>query len=152
MKTASFWRRALALLVDAATGLGAIGLAFATGLLDDRMLFPEPGWFWTEWWLKFWLDDPDVFYRPVVWWLALTLAWTLAWELASGRTPGDRLLGVEVVDADGDLPHPGRIALRGLGMTLNVATLGLGWLWALVAPSRRALHDVISGTYVVRRD
>ena len=26
---------------------------------------------------------------------------------------------------------------------------GFGWVWALIVPSRRALHDVLSGTYVV---
>lgn len=148
MRAASLWRRALAVGIDSGTALVAIAVGFLFGAFDASVFRPEPGWFWTEWALRYWLDAPHTYVRPIAAWLVLSASWVLGWELVSGRTPGDRLLRLEVVDRDGDPPHPARIGLRALGVAVNIATLGLGWLWAFVSPSRRALHDVISGTTV----
>ncbi len=150
MNTVGLARRSIAVVVDAMAALALIWLGFALGLLDPVIFRPEPGWFWTEWWLKHWLDAPTLFTRPIVAWIAVGLAWTVGWELAAHRTPGDRVAGIEVVDIDEDTPHPGRTALRALGLLITVASLGLGWLICFVTPSRRALHDIVSGTYVVR--
>lgn len=67
-----------------------------------------------------------------------------------GQTLGKRLLGIKVVDAEGEPPGWGRAAMRELvGKPLSGLSLGLGFLAALFHPERRALHDLVGGTRVV---
>jgi uncharacterized RDD family membrane protein YckC len=75
----------------------------------------------------------------------LGLFWTL-----TGRTPGQRLLGIRVVDERGRTPHPVRAGARVLGLALGLLPCALGWLWAAFDLERRAWHDHLAGTYVVR--
>lgn len=149
-RTSGLLRRGLALAIDALFAAMVLGLGYATGLLDSAPFRPDPGWFWTEWWLRIWLDDTSVFVVPAMAFFVLVWLWTLGWEFAASRTPGDRLLQIEVVDSDGMRPAWYRLLIRGLAVWVNIATLGLGWLLGFVSPSRRAFHDLVSGTWVVR--
>jgi uncharacterized RDD family membrane protein YckC len=146
-RTAGVVRRGLSLSFDALFGVAFTVAGYALGLFDATPFHPPPDWFWTEWWLKHWLDAPSVFVVPVVSFAIATLLWVATWEATTGRTPGDRLAGLRVIDAAGERPNPLRIALRTLGMMLNVASLGLGWLWIVVSPCRRGWHDLLSGTW-----
>ncbi len=73
----------------------------------------------------------------------------LFWGL-SGATPGQRLVGLEVVALDGTRPPGlGRGLRRAFGFALSAGALGLGFLPLLGgAPG---LHDRLAGTRVVRR-
>ena len=73
----------------------------------------------------------------------------LFWAL-TGRTPGQRLLGLRVVDPGGATPRPLRVLVRLLGVALGLLPAGLGWLWAAFDLERRAWHDHLAQTYVVR--
>jgi uncharacterized RDD family membrane protein YckC len=73
----------------------------------------------------------------------------LFWHL-SGRTPGEKLLRIRVVDSGGRRPSIARTAVRVLA-TLAGGIVGmLGWLWIAVDLEKRAWHDWLAGTYVVR--
>ena len=148
MRTVGLARRAVAVVVDALAALVIVSAGFAVGVLDPVIFRAEAGWFMSEWWLRLWLDDRAVFTRPVIAWIAVTTVWIIAWQLAVARTPGDRVAQIEVVDSDGDPPSPLQLGLRAIGLLMNVALGGLGWLWCVVAPSRRTLPDLISGTFV----
>lgn len=74
-----------------------------------------------------------------------------------GRTPGKLMLGLRTVDVDTDRP-PGfvRSVFRGLLIHGWVALPFLGWVLPVViaatvvlGPSRRGVHDLLSGTRVV---
>lgn len=68
----------------------------------------------------------------------------------SGQTPGKRLMGIRVVNAQGEAPGYGPAALREvLGKFLSSLPLYLGYLVAVFHPEKRALHDLIGGTWVV---
>lgn len=73
---------------------------------------------------------------------------TLAHALA-GATLGKRLLRLRVAGPGGARPTLGRSAVRSLAALLSFTALGLGFLAALFTRSGRALHDVLSGTWVV---
>jgi len=73
------------------------------------------------------------------------LFWTL-----TGRTPASRWLGIRVVDIHGLPPKPGWTALRLLAHFLGGLPIALGWIWAMFDLERRAWHDHVSRTYVVR--
>jgi uncharacterized RDD family membrane protein YckC len=86
----------------------------------------------------------------------VTLAF-FAWEfsyfayfwMASGKTPGMVMLGVQVVGQDGSHLGAKRGLVRTLAFPLSFLLLGLGFLGILLGRDRRALHDVIAGTAVV---
>jgi uncharacterized RDD family membrane protein YckC len=67
-----------------------------------------------------------------------------------GQTPAKMLLGLRVVRRDGRSAGYGRAFVRWVGYGLGVLTLGLGFWIALLNPDRRALHDWLAGTRVVR--
>jgi pSer/pThr/pTyr-binding forkhead associated (FHA) protein/uncharacterized RDD family membrane protein YckC len=113
--------------------------------------------------LHYWLTLPpaqavaDVRFTPILVSLALLpLAAALAalyfvhfWGVR-GATPGQRLLGLAVVDEDGRGPiGVPRAFLRLLGYTLALAPLGGGFAAALFGG--RALHDRVAATRVVLR-
>jgi uncharacterized RDD family membrane protein YckC len=71
-----------------------------------------------------------------------------SWAM-SGRTFGMAVLGIKVVQADGQLIRPRQGAVRALVFPLSFLLFGLGFLGILVGREHRALHDVIAGTAVV---
>jgi len=68
----------------------------------------------------------------------------------TGQTPGKILLGLRVVDRAGGRPGPARAALRAALGLLGIAALGLGVIAMFLDPARRALHDRVLKTRVVR--
>ena len=67
-----------------------------------------------------------------------------------GATPGKRILGARVIDAEGGGPIGfRRAALRRLAYLVGGLVLYLGWLWLLVDSRRQALHDKVARTLVV---
>lgn len=65
-------------------------------------------------------------------------------------TPGQRLLGLRVVDVKGHALAPGRALARHLAGSLSWATLNIGHLMAAMEPQRLALHDRLGATRVVK--
>ena len=73
-------------------------------------------------------------------WISLAVA---------GRTLGMGVVGVRVVERDGD-PLLGRAALfRTLVFPFSFLILGLGFLGIFVSPERRSMHDAAAGSVVV---
>jgi uncharacterized RDD family membrane protein YckC len=71
-----------------------------------------------------------------------------SWAM-SGRTFGMAVLGIKVVQADGQLIQPRQGVVRSLVFPLSFLLFGLGFLGILVQREHRALHDLIAGTAVV---
>ena len=70
----------------------------------------------------------------------------------AGRTPGMRLSGLHAVDArKASVPTTGQCARRALVYMLSLATGGLGILYSLFDAEGRTVHDILSGTVVVRK-
>ena len=64
-------------------------------------------------------------------------------------TLGKKILGLKVVDVDGERITFGRSSKRNLAKTLSTLTLGFGYLMPLWNHRRQALHDKASGCFVV---
>jgi uncharacterized RDD family membrane protein YckC len=80
----------------------------------------------------------DAFFFGVV--AYLTLAWWI-----SGRTLGDRLMGVQVV-----LSRGGRLGfLRSAARAVLCAVFPVGLLWCALDPARRSLQDLLLRTTVI---
>jgi uncharacterized RDD family membrane protein YckC len=69
---------------------------------------------------------------------------------SSGRTPGNRIMQIRVLDARAARPLPlGRAIARVFAAILSAAILFLGFALIVVDRRRRGLHDLIAGSVVV---
>ena len=86
--------------------------------------------------------------------LQLLLLGYAAWVLvlfADGTTPGKRLVGIHVIKDDGFPATLGRMVLREwIGKVISACICGLGYAGIVVDRERRALHDRLVRTYVIR--
>jgi uncharacterized RDD family membrane protein YckC len=83
--------------------------------------------------------------------LYLPVSWAL-----TGQSVGKFILGLQIVRANPKHPTEtglsfARSVVRGCGYWLSALPLGLGFLWILADPHRRAWHDILAGTRVVYR-
>jgi uncharacterized RDD family membrane protein YckC len=143
MRTAGFWLRSVAFLVDAgmvallATG-GAILVDLAVqigGLISSA---PEAG-------LE-WLDTTATSLLVVL----IVLCYFTLFVGFRGQTPGKMLLGLKVIRATGEEVRYGRALVRWVGQCLGLLPLGLGFLMIAFSRQKQALHDKLAGTYVIR--
>ena len=81
--------------------------------------------------------------------------WLYYWLFTGlkGQTPGKMVVGLKVINAQGDRPGLGCAALREvLGRVISIIVLCLGFLWIAFDNSKQGWHDKIAGTYVVRAE
>ncbi len=70
--------------------------------------------------------------------------------IRGGQTLGMRAWHIQVRRANGKRLTLGRAVVRFCAALLSLIPLGLGFWWILIDPQRRAWHDRIAGTVVVR--
>jgi len=81
--------------------------------------------------------------------VALAAAWFIAGESSRWQaSPGKRVFGLRVTDAQGERCGPGRIALRFIAGAPSWLFLHLGHAMAGWTRDKRALHDLLAGTRV----
>lgn len=68
-----------------------------------------------------------------------------------GATPGKMALGLKIINADGTPVDYGTAVKRYLGEILSDMTLGVGYIIAAFDEEKRALHDRICDTRVVKK-
>jgi uncharacterized RDD family membrane protein YckC len=69
-----------------------------------------------------------------------------------GQTAGKWVAGIIVIDGDGRVPGVAQAIPREMvGRVVSIAALLLGMAWILRNPQRQGWHDIIAGTYVVRK-
>jgi len=66
-------------------------------------------------------------------------------------TVGKIALGIYVTDVEGDPIDFRRASIRFWAKVISTLTLMLGWLMTAFTPRKRALHDILAGTLVLRR-
>ena len=83
-----------------------------------------------------------------LWWCYFAVGWGLV-----GATIGKRIFGLRIVDHQGRSPIGlSRAFLRLAAYSVSSVTLGMGHLLVVLRPDRRALHDILAGTWVVKRN
>jgi uncharacterized RDD family membrane protein YckC len=108
---------------------------FTQMLLQPNNPIPEPLYFY-------------VMTCNAISYLVLTI-YLAGFHAAHGRTPGKSMLRLRVVDENGQKPILLKSLLRGLICVMSFYLYGLPLAYAFFNPQRRALHDVMAGTYVV---
>ena len=147
-----FWRRAVAAAIDLAVVLPVAALlGWVASAISGVGLPPmKIGLFDIDLWIDLVLAmDPGLVMAMVLIW-AIGLSYLALFHIARGQTLGMRVMKMRIIDAYGESPSPRRCLVRVLGYVVNVATLGLGFLWIGFDSEKRGLHDWIAGTYVVR--
>ncbi len=136
---AGFWRRFLALLIDAII-LGVIGavlasiLGLGSGSSGDGSVSFNLGGGGTL--LNLVLD---------------LIYFTLMIALVNGKTLGGMILGIRVVPADGGgNVSIGKALIRTVVAYVSGLVLLLGYLWMLWDRNKQTWHDKAAGTYVIR--
>jgi len=128
---AGFWRRLAALLIDSfllacvQIGLGMLIVLVSPGAADGIRLIS----------------------------VGAAISWAYYALLESSpaqATLGKIALGIKVTDAGGGVISFPRASVRYWCKSLSTLILGIGWLLAAFTPRRQALHDLLTGTLVVR--
>ena len=128
LRPAGFWRRLAAWLLDA-IGIGILSVPVA-------VLTTSAGGTVT-----------GVFVEVIM----IAIVYRVAFEVLTGSSPGGHLMGTRVLRIDGTRIGIGHAIVRTVADPVClVATLGAGDALCGLTPGRRALHDVLSGTRVVR--
>jgi len=133
---AGFWRRFLGLLID------VLVTYFPVACVRVLLGLPRGGSL-----------DP---LQPAAWWAAcaeLVIDWLYVAILISSpwrATLGQAVMDLHVTDLKGDRISFARASLRFLAQVLNLVTLGFGLVMQVFTARRQALHDLVSGTVVVR--
>lgn len=82
-----------------------------------------------------------------LWWCYFIVGWGLL-----GTTPGKWAFGLRIIDYHQRCPiGPARAALRLAAYAVSSVTFEWGHLLIVLRQDRRALHDILAGTRVVRR-
>jgi uncharacterized RDD family membrane protein YckC len=92
-------------------------------------------------------------FLPLVWAFTLLFAalYTTALHArAGGQTLGKMLMGVHVTGVDGRPLSVGAAFLRFLGYFASLGCFGMGFVMAGLRRDKRALHDLLAGSSVVR--
>lgn len=144
------WRRALAGTVDFAILLATAGVLNALVLAwvgSPPLLGHDTGLAALFNLLE--LDAGALFLRTLPFLGMAAVYFGLFWS-TTGRTPGARLLRIRVIDAYGQPPHPAWAVLRVVSHFAGAVVGLLGWWWAMFDLERRAWHDHLARTYVVK--
>ena len=80
----------------------------------------------------------------------LLIAYLAGFIAAHGQTPAKALWRIRVVDAQGQKPSLGRAILRAVAVIFSMGLLFIPFTYVFLNPQRRALHDYVAGTYVVK--
>lgn len=149
VRAASFSRRLTAALIDAAIVLlvasvviGGAALALGVSLPNLKELGPDLL-------LAGILDRNPMAVGAAGLLVGIAALYHIYLGGITGQTLGKRLLRLRVIGGRGTAPGPLGGILRFVTLLPSVLPAGLGWLWCLFDRERRALHDHLSGTYVI---
>ena len=150
VEPAGFIRRLAAAGID---GIPVFTL-WALGLLGWSMIdgahVPERRWNALDQIIDISVSSPDLVILAGVLFVLILILWHALGERLMGASLGKRILGLQVIDGRGESPGLGRSLMVGVMRLVSGATLGAGFLWALVDPEGRTVHDRATGTFVIR--
>lgn len=135
-KRAGFVRRAAAQVLDWAVAFVLLVAAALTAQFGFQLSVDGQDWF------------------PATLGILCLMLWAyhvLSWKSPRQATPGQRLLGLQVVDLDGRRIGWWRGSARFFMRFLSYYSVGIGFLMQLFNAQRQTLHDRICGTLVLRR-
>jgi len=145
---AGLWRRLASLLVDALCLTPAILLLGWLAFKVTPLRAPSELRFESV--LELFLEGGGLVYSLLAMAVIIMMVYGFLFIGTTGATPGLRLLRMRVINVYGASPEWWRVLVRGLGLVVGTALLGLGVIWVGFDREKRGLHDWLAGTYVIR--
>lgn len=136
---AGFWIRALALLLD------GVALYVLDWLAEERLGIPHSALRDAPLTADTLLHDLPGMLLSFVIGLAFYTVMVGAW----GATLGKMICGIRIIRGDGGRVTYGLSFTRYFAEFLSAVVFGLGYLWVVLSPSKRAWHDYLCDTRVV---
>ncbi len=136
---AGFWIRFVAKFIDGMI-LGALGLAVQLGVFGLSLgVTPQPGEF-------------NILQTALSWVVGLVIGLSYAVFFLGkfGATPGKMAVGIKVIRSDGSPITYGRATGRFFAEYLSLFILYIGYIMAAFDSEKRALHDHVCDTRVVK--
>ena len=141
MNYGGFWIRFLATIIDSAvamvaTALIGVVLKVPKGVISE-MIFG---------------DELFLSTYPLYSWILIIVGilYFVGLPATTWRgTVGKKVLGIEIVDTNGDTISIFRSIIRNIARIFSGLLLCLGYIIAAIHPQKRALHDLVANTYVV---
>jgi uncharacterized RDD family membrane protein YckC len=150
VEVAGFWRRFAAGFVDLLILAATVG-PIAWGLhrlVDPLPIAPEASGL--DLGLSLITADFDLLLTRAGPVLVLASCYFMVSVFWTGRTFGQQLLKIRVIDRHGQPPSLLVTAVRTFAQLVGTLAAALGPLWIAFDSERRAIHDVVAGSYVVR--
>lgn len=139
---AGFWRRLGALLIDSVilvvfdfTLIGILAASSASTSVQEAVLLSRR------------LAGNDLLLYGIGW-----LYYSIFESSSRQATPGKLVFGIAVTDTEGNRISFGRATGRYLAKNLSAISLLIGYLMAGFTKRKQALHDLIAGTLVIRKE
>ncbi len=148
---AGFWRRAVAFIIDSLIVSIPVTLLFGPMIAVETvsMGITNPADFSP---MQAGLLGATVFSWQVILLVAMWLYFALLESGKKQSTWGKRLLGIKVVDTNGKRISFARATGRFFAKTISYMIFYIGFIMAGFTGRKRALHDMIAETYVVKKD
>ncbi len=148
---AGFWRRAVAFIIDSLIVSIPVTLLFGPMIAVETvsMGITNPADFSP---MQAGLLGATVFSWQVILLVAMWLYFALLESGKKQSTWGKRLLGIKVVDTNGKRISFARATGRFFAKTISYMIFYVGFIMAGFTGRKRALHDMIAETYVVKKD
>ncbi len=146
VRRAGFLRRAAALSLDCFLIQLACGILTAVAVVAVKEGARASG-----------LPDPSEGSRVILFdtlaglWIVLPVVYFTFFVAMGGQTPAKMLAGIRVVGRHEEDLSAFRALSRALAYWVSAFPLGIGFLWVFLNGERRAFHDYIAGTRVIRR-
>ena len=148
VSTAALWRRGLSGIVDGALlGSAWVGILIASARLWNLSL-PSSPWRGLDRAVDLFNRRPEMVLSAALVLFGLALVLSVSTGLVLGRSPGQRLAGLRLLNKEGKPPGSIRVLVYATIRIPCLCLLGLGLFWALIDPQRRTLYDRIVGVYV----
>ncbi len=145
---APFYRRLLADLIDLTLLVGVGWLLWGAGVIKPSRL-PPSKFDWVDYTADLLANHLGLFYPALIAMLSFGVLYALVTRVLLGRTLGELLMGLRLIDLDGDPAGPLRALAHAGGTMLGLALLLLGYVWAAVDHNRQGLAEYLSGTRLV---
>ncbi|MFA7245198.1 MAG: RDD family protein [Candidatus Magasanikbacteria bacterium] len=124
---AGFWIRFLAIILDC-VGLYIIGFFFgASSLGPAGLAFTYTGW------------------KVIV-----PMTYIIGFWIWKSATPGKIILGLKIVNEQGENINTSQSFIRFFSTIVSAVPFFIGFIWAGFEPQKRAWHDLLARTYVVK--
>lgn len=142
---ATFFQRFASLMVDAILVFICVIIIWFAGIsfsINPNLLFGRQGG----------INLNDILFSFLLLYILFSFFYSMLFHHLSSRTIGKMLFGLYLVEKNSYRVSFYRVFLRNILFILNIMTFFIGFIWIIADERGQALHDKLSGTFVVSEE